>query len=370
MWLSLKKIIDNRRLVAEKTTTAYQQQFRHLFTALNSNPDYNEWMDIYKKLVYWELEMEKSDSPEMQEILQNQKSEANTEFFKFISRNYAGWVNPKSKEGTSKVTVKAGSVTKTISLVVESPLVGLWIRRGDAKSGLTLNVVQGTDGLSGYVVRPPDETSLPGLRSELRTKNVDAQFKCLQRTWGNGLKKWASMKRIGVDRWAMGDLAKPLTLSHCNPILRECSSVCIEGRSEYLNDYELTLTDTSHATIRRTTTTKGDPQQWERITEMPDGGAPTALQDAAPSLATSAGALSVPQPPEATSKPTPKASGSIRIRCKNGEKAYPYKLGCQCGEHDPTGDKAESIDMPGPCSYAAKGDGPYCVFPADCKYEK
>ena len=67
--------------------------------ALNSNPDYNEWMDIYKKLVYWELEMEKSDSPEMQEILQTQKSEANTEFFKFVSRNYASWVNPKSTDG-------------------------------------------------------------------------------------------------------------------------------------------------------------------------------------------------------------------------------------------------------------------------------
>lgn len=99
VWLSLKKIIDNRRLVAEKTTTAYQQQFRHLFTALNSNPDYNEWMDIYRKLVYWELEMQKSDSPEMQEILQNQKSEANTEFFKFVSRNYASWVSPKSSDG-------------------------------------------------------------------------------------------------------------------------------------------------------------------------------------------------------------------------------------------------------------------------------
>src|SRR5215213_474870 len=97
--LSLKKIIDNRRLVAEKTTSAYQQQFRNLFMALNSNPDYNEWMDIYKKLVYWELEMQKSDSPEMQEILQSQKSEANTEFFKFISRNYAKWVKPKSNEG-------------------------------------------------------------------------------------------------------------------------------------------------------------------------------------------------------------------------------------------------------------------------------
>jgi CheY-like chemotaxis protein len=97
--LSLKKIIDNKRLVAEKTTTAYQQQFRNLFMALNSNPDYNEWMDIYKKLVYWELEMEKSDSPEMQEVFQTQKNEANTEFFKFVSKNYARWVNPKSDDG-------------------------------------------------------------------------------------------------------------------------------------------------------------------------------------------------------------------------------------------------------------------------------
>ncbi|WP_127133198.1 bifunctional response regulator/alkaline phosphatase family protein [Pseudoflavitalea rhizosphaerae] len=97
--LSLKKIIDNKRLVAEKTTFAYQQQFRNLFMALNSNPDYNEWMEIYRKLVYWELEMEKSDSPEMQEVLQSQKSEANTEFFKFISKNYAKWVGPRSVEG-------------------------------------------------------------------------------------------------------------------------------------------------------------------------------------------------------------------------------------------------------------------------------
>jgi CheY-like chemotaxis protein len=98
VWLSLKKIIDNKRLVAEKTTVAYQQEFRNLFMALNSNPDYNEWMDIYKKLVYWELEITKSNSPEMQEVLQNQKTEANTEFFKFISKNYASWMSPKNTD--------------------------------------------------------------------------------------------------------------------------------------------------------------------------------------------------------------------------------------------------------------------------------
>jgi len=99
VWLSLKKIIDNKRLVAEKTTSAYQQEFRSLFMALNSNPDYNEWMEIYRKLVYWELEMKKSDSPEMQEVFETQKQEANTEFFKFISKNYASWVSPKSTDG-------------------------------------------------------------------------------------------------------------------------------------------------------------------------------------------------------------------------------------------------------------------------------
>jgi CheY-like chemotaxis protein len=96
--LSLKKLIDNKRLVAEKTTSAYQQEFRSLFMALNSNPDYNEWMELYKKIVYWELEMKKSDSPEMQEVFQTQKHEANTEFFKFVSRNYASWVSPKSTD--------------------------------------------------------------------------------------------------------------------------------------------------------------------------------------------------------------------------------------------------------------------------------
>ena len=97
--LSLKKIIDNKRLVAEKTTSSYQQEFRNLLMAINDSPDEQEWMEIYKKIVYWELEMQKSDSPEMQEVFYTQKQEANTEFFKFISKKYASWVSPKSTDG-------------------------------------------------------------------------------------------------------------------------------------------------------------------------------------------------------------------------------------------------------------------------------
>jgi CheY-like chemotaxis protein len=90
--LSLKKIMDAKRLVSEKTTSAYQQDFRNLFMTLSSNPTHEEWKELYRKLVYWELEMRKTDSAEMIEILQAQKADANIDFYKFIARNYTSWM--------------------------------------------------------------------------------------------------------------------------------------------------------------------------------------------------------------------------------------------------------------------------------------
>jgi hypothetical protein len=52
VWLRLKKILDNKRLVAEKTTSSYRQEFRNLFIALNSNPSHSEWMALYQTLCY------------------------------------------------------------------------------------------------------------------------------------------------------------------------------------------------------------------------------------------------------------------------------------------------------------------------------
>ncbi len=97
--LTLKKIVDGKRLVSEKTTIAYQQDFRNLFMALSNNPDHEEWKELYKRLVYWELEMGKSDSTEMMDVLQTQKTEANTEFFKYVSKNYTEWIKDSKGAG-------------------------------------------------------------------------------------------------------------------------------------------------------------------------------------------------------------------------------------------------------------------------------
>jgi len=91
--LSIKKIIDNKRLVSQKTNSAYQQEFQNLFTALSSEQDHDEWAELYKKLVYWELELAKSETKDMQEVFNMQKTEANVEFSKFVTKNYLSWLN-------------------------------------------------------------------------------------------------------------------------------------------------------------------------------------------------------------------------------------------------------------------------------------
>tara|TARA_B100001093_G_scaffold518808_1_gene605087 strand:- start:359 stop:1912 length:1554 start_codon:yes stop_codon:yes gene_type:complete len=89
--LTLKKIVDNKRLVKAKTQSNYQQEFQRLFMRMQDHLDYNEWADLYKKLVFWELELEKSNTYEMAEILASQKTEANREFCKYVSKNYLDW---------------------------------------------------------------------------------------------------------------------------------------------------------------------------------------------------------------------------------------------------------------------------------------
>jgi CheY-like chemotaxis protein len=89
--LTLKKLIDNKRLVSEKTATDYQQEFRQIGMDINDNPDYQGWVDIYKNIIDWELKLDASDNPEMKEILEMQKSEANKEFCKYIIRYYEEW---------------------------------------------------------------------------------------------------------------------------------------------------------------------------------------------------------------------------------------------------------------------------------------
>jgi CheY-like chemotaxis protein len=95
IWLTLKKILDNKRLVREKTSSDYQQEFRQIFMQLQSGMDYIEWVEIYQKIISWELKIDHSNSNEMADILSQQKKEANAAFCKYIAGIYPHWMkNP------------------------------------------------------------------------------------------------------------------------------------------------------------------------------------------------------------------------------------------------------------------------------------
>ena len=124
--LTLKKNLDHSRLISEKTTTNYQQEFRKIAMDLAMVNSHEEWVDLYKKLVHWEIQLESISDPGMTEILESQKNEANSQFFKFIEKNYEGWFHGEDKPILSHTLFKdliAPEISKdkgTLLLVIDN----------------------------------------------------------------------------------------------------------------------------------------------------------------------------------------------------------------------------------------------------------
>ncbi|MEA3444043.1 MAG: bifunctional response regulator/alkaline phosphatase family protein [Bacteroidota bacterium] len=89
--LAIKKIVDKKSLITQKTTSGYQSEFGSIGMMINDSLSYTDWVDVYKKLVYWELELDRSNDSTMDEVLKMQKTEANSTFARFIEKNYFDW---------------------------------------------------------------------------------------------------------------------------------------------------------------------------------------------------------------------------------------------------------------------------------------
>ena len=104
--LTLKKNIHKKEIVSEHATTTYQQEFRNIGMQISDSLTWTDWVEVYKKLVYWELELAEADN-NMDEMLRMQKDEANSTFNKFIKKNYMDWMaNPASRPMISTDLIK------------------------------------------------------------------------------------------------------------------------------------------------------------------------------------------------------------------------------------------------------------------------
>lgn len=90
--LTLKKNIHRQEIQQEVVQTNYRQEFARLGMQISERLNADEWKELYKRLVHWELELDNADEA-MREMLASQKEEANAAFAKFIRTNYEHWVN-------------------------------------------------------------------------------------------------------------------------------------------------------------------------------------------------------------------------------------------------------------------------------------
>ena len=103
--LTVKKHTEGKRLVSQKSSQSYQQKFREISMQLSGQMDAEEWMELYKKLVYWDIELSATDDENIHEILYSQKMEANRQFCRFFEANYEDWLNGRKEKPLMSPTV-------------------------------------------------------------------------------------------------------------------------------------------------------------------------------------------------------------------------------------------------------------------------
>lgn len=94
--LTIKKNVHQKAIVTEVMQTNYQQNFMDISMQIQNCRSFDDWTEVYRRLVRWELELSSTDS-NMTEMLAMQKEEANNGFAKFIKRNYLDWVSPRQQ---------------------------------------------------------------------------------------------------------------------------------------------------------------------------------------------------------------------------------------------------------------------------------
>lgn len=95
--LTIKRILDKQRIQNEKAAQTYLKSFNKLSAKFSEDTNWREWIEIYKKLTHWELNLESGDEG-LQQVLQDQFQQANQAFGKFIKLEYKGWLKTQDND--------------------------------------------------------------------------------------------------------------------------------------------------------------------------------------------------------------------------------------------------------------------------------
>ncbi|PXV67488.1 response regulator receiver domain-containing protein [Dysgonomonas alginatilytica] len=88
---SIKKNLHKNDIVSEATLEGYREEFNKIGMQIGDSYSFEEWTEVYKKLVFWEMELTATQNP-LLELIVAQKLDANNSFCKFVKKNYVSWI--------------------------------------------------------------------------------------------------------------------------------------------------------------------------------------------------------------------------------------------------------------------------------------
>ncbi|OZC03917.1 bifunctional response regulator/alkaline phosphatase family protein [Rubricoccus marinus] len=119
--LTCKRLLDGDRIRGEQVQQDYLQTFGQISARLGGSLDADEWIDVYRQLVRFDLELQGGDES-VRQILDDQYKGANEAFSRFIEREYPEWISASArgeKPGEARPTMSHDIIGQSVM-----PLLG------------------------------------------------------------------------------------------------------------------------------------------------------------------------------------------------------------------------------------------------------
>jgi CheY-like chemotaxis protein len=93
--LTVKRLLERYKLRNEHSSQKYLQRFNQISMAIQGGLNPDEWIEIYRELTRWEMELQDADEG-LQSVLQDQFQQVNLEFCRYIEKDYRFWLREEA----------------------------------------------------------------------------------------------------------------------------------------------------------------------------------------------------------------------------------------------------------------------------------
>ncbi len=101
----VKRILDKRKIREDHMSRQYVQHFRHLEDLRVGGLDWDDWVEVHRRLSEWDLEIDQYRGVGLAQTHREHRKNWNFEFSKYIERHYAGWLAEENNRPLLSVDV-------------------------------------------------------------------------------------------------------------------------------------------------------------------------------------------------------------------------------------------------------------------------